>query len=131
MKNQNILCCLNENPIFVYHSIYTDQNELLEQIIINYITKNYQGKRWLRKESCFVDNVKFVYYEIQLETALKRVKKKSRYQYDSIERFCLSFLNFFLEKTPTKLLSFLRKIAAFTESELEEIEKEFNTENSK
>jgi len=101
MKNQNILCCLNENPIFVYHSIYTDQNELLEQIIINYITKNYQGKRWLRKESCFVDNVKFVYYEIQLETA------------------------------PTKLLSFLRKIAAFTESELEEIEKEFNTENSK
>jgi len=40
MKNQNILCCLNENPIFVYSPISSSKNDIFQQIIINYVTKN-------------------------------------------------------------------------------------------
>jgi len=126
MKNQNILCCLNENPIFSYSPLTNQGNECFEQIIINYITKGFSGKRWFKKENSLVDNVEFIYYEINLEQALKKIESGKKYKYNTMEQFCLSFLNYFLEDTPEKLLKFLKIKANFNEEDLKEIELEFN-----
>jgi len=126
MKNQNILCCLNENPIFVYSPISSSKNDIFQQIIINYVTKNIVGKRMFKKERTFVDNVEFFYYEINLEYAFRKINVRKKFKANSIEKFCLSFLNYFLEDNPSKLLNFLKDTANFSDEDLKEIELEFN-----
>lgn len=130
MQNQNILCCLNENPIFSYQPIGIVNGANFQQIIINYITDNFHGKRMFWKEKSHVDNVEFVYYEINLEHALRKVKTRKKYSYNSIEEFCLSFLNYFLEDSPKKLLDFLKSTANFNDDDLKEIEMEFQKVHS-
>ncbi len=131
MKNQNILCCIDENPIFMYSPILKEENKTLEQVIINYITKDFRGKRIIRMEKETSSNVEFIYYEINLEKAILKLMQRKKKRFSSIERFCLSFLNYFLEDTPKKLLEFLKRNQIFDDSELKNIEKEFNNSRQK
>ena len=126
MKNQNILCCLDENPIFVYKPIFSSTDDVFQQIIINYVTKNIVGKRMFKKERTFIDNVEFFYYEINLEYAFRKINVRKKFKANSIEKFCFSFLNYFLEDSPSKLLKFLKETANFSDDDLKEIELEFN-----
>lgn len=129
MKNTNILCCINDNPIFSYNPIITTENLDLDQIIINFLTGSNTSKRWIKKETTEEKNVKFNYYEINLTKAMEVTQKEKKYKNNSIENFCLSFSNLFLEKTPNKLISFLKKTQFFSEKELQEIEDYFYSKN--
>lgn len=125
MKNQNILCCINDAPLFSYSPILNKNFSKLDQIIINYVTEKTNCKRWIKKEKAKEGNVEFFYYEINLEKAYKYALKKKKYKYNSVENFCLSFLNYFLEDTPNNLLYFLKSTNSFTKEELEEIKLDF------
>jgi len=127
MTNRNILCCINENPLFSYSPISNESFPNLEQVIINYITRCPSSKKWLKKEKTIDENVEFLYYEINIEKAYTHLTKGRKYRYNTIENFCLSFLNFFLEETPDKLIEFLKTTDSFTEEELDDIRAYFTT----
>lgn len=129
MTNRNILCCINENPLFSYSPISNETYPNLEQIIINYVTKEPTSKRWLKKEQTVDENVEFLYYEINIEKAYAHLSKVKKLKNNTMENFCLSFLNLFLENTPDKLIHFLKETNSFTEKELEEIKKDFTKES--
>jgi len=65
--------------------------------------------------------------EINIEKAYTHLTKGRKYRYNTIENFCLSFLNFFLEETPDKLIEFLKTTDSFTEEELDDIRAYFTT----
>ena len=121
MKNQNILCCINDNPIFSYNPIAVEGNETMQQIILNYVTNNYVGKRWIHKEKTLVDSVEFFYYEINLEFAFQKIKKKARYQKNSLEHFCLFFLSYFLDENSDHLNDFFETVSNEGLQEIEDV----------
>jgi len=56
MKNQNILCCINDAPLFSYSPILNKNFSKLDQIIINYVTEKTNCKRWIKKEKAKLEN---------------------------------------------------------------------------
>lgn len=124
MLSKNILCCVNDNPIFYYTPLNIEK-DIIEQVIINYVLES-KNKRWLKKETVLDNNVLFSYYEINVEQAYEKITKNQNCKKNSAEEFCMSFIKYLTEDTPKKLIKFLRAMSSFTEKDLYEIEAEFN-----
>ena len=122
MKNENVLCCINDCPLFSYHPISQKENVIRSQIIINFVTENFAYKKWISKETVYDSNIEFYYYEINVEEAFRHLKKNNKISGNSIERFCLTFLNCFLQDNPKPLINFLRKTGTYSEEELKSFE---------
>lgn len=126
MINKNVLCCVNDNPIFLYKTLVQENNE---QIILNFLTTG-NPKKWIKKEKTNLEEIEFVYYEINIEKAFHKILTQKRYRKHSIESFSLSFLNYFLEETPEKLINFLNQMSPLTEEEIKDLKLEFQKINA-
>ena len=120
MKPKNILCCINDYPLFSYRPLENKPNVILEQNIVNFLTGKKTGP-WISKETTYESNVLFHYYEVSVEKACKMLSKGKKGKNGNIETFCLSFLNFFFEENFDNLINFLRSTNDFTEEELTEL----------
>lgn len=129
MINENILCCINDCPLFSYHSLGEEKDFIKKQNIINFVTQHPSSRHWITKETTFEGNVEIYYYEINVEKAFQYLKAQKKISGKSIERFCLTFLNFFLQETSSPLIEFLRRTKTYTESELKSFESLFQKEN--
>ena len=90
MLSKNILCCVNDNPIFYYTPLNIEK-DIIEQVIINYVLES-KNKRWLKKETVLDNNVLFSYYEINVEQAYEKITKNQNCKKNSAEEFCMSFI---------------------------------------
>ena len=122
MKNENVLCCINDCPLFSYNPISQKENTIRSQIIINFVTEKSTYKKWISKETVFESNVEFYYYEINVEEAFHYLRENKKISGNSIERFCLTFLNYFLQDSPKPLINFLRKTGNYSDKELKSFE---------
>ena len=122
MKNENVLCCINDCPLFSYNPISQKEDVIRSQIIINFVTEKSAYKKWISKETTFESNVEFYYYEINVEEAFRYLKENHKISGNSIERFCLTFLNYFLQDSPKPLINFLRKTGNYSDKELKSFE---------
>ena len=127
MKNENVLCCINDCPLFSYNPISQKENVIRIQIIINFVTEKSAYKKWISKETVFESNVEFYYYEINVEEAFRYLKENHKISGNSIERFCLTFLNYFLQDSPKPLINFLRKTGNYSDKELKSFETLFTS----
>ena len=127
LKNKNVLCCINENPLFSYRSLENENNTMFVQTIINFVTENSKNKneRWLKKESAYESNVAFIYYEVNVQKALLFLKNHPKKKWTEIEKFCFTLLNYILEETPENLMTFLANTKTLKEKELEKLKKTF------
>ncbi len=124
MKNKHFLCCINDCPLFCYHPIVTDDPIIVEQVIVNFVTGKTINDKWITRETTFESNVEFFYYEVNVEKAFQLMRKKKK-STSSIENFCFTFLNYFLQDSAEPLIEFLRSTNSFTNKELNEFRKLF------
>jgi len=96
MQNKNLLCCLNDVPLFFYSPII-ERQDYLEQTIINYVTEKPKNDTWFQTERRFIDGVEFFYYEINIINAKKLITARKKSKYNTMEYNCLELLKFFLE----------------------------------
>ncbi len=120
MKTKNILCCINDCPLFSYNSLNQKESVIIEQNIINFLTGKTRGP-WIKKEITYESNVLFYYYEVNVEKAWKLLYHGKKVKCNEIENFCLKFLNLFYEKKTDELIEFLKTTNNFTEEELQEL----------
>ncbi len=123
MKNKNILCCINENPLFSYRSLENENNTMFVQTIINFVTENSKNKneKWLKKESAYESDVAFIYYEVNVKEALLFLKKHPKKKWNEIEKFCFTFLSYVLEDKNENIII----TKNWNENDLEKIKKSF------
>ncbi len=124
MKNKNVLCCINDYPLFSYNPISNVEDKILQQVIINFITGKNHRKKWLTKETTYESNIEFIYFEVNVEKAFEIIRKKQKIK-GTVENFCLKFLNYFLQDSPEPLIEFLKSTETFNEKDLNDIRKYF------
>ncbi len=93
MPNANILCCLDESPIFSYNPLEGPNNVY---VIMNYVS--HKNKKWILKEKYLTVDVTIFYFEIQMDLALEKMNPKNKPPKSKLERFCLNLLGYIMKR---------------------------------
>ena len=96
MKNENVLCCINDCPLFSYNPISQKEDVIRSQIIINFVTEKSAYKKWISKETTFESNVEFYYYEINVEEAFRYLKENHKISIIYNNMYIIYFINLLL-----------------------------------
>ena len=91
MPNVNILCCYEDKPIFLYNPV---EKVSYQTVIINYVNKT--KNKWAERQLFQKGDVSFLYIEIQLKQAKKRLEKHMTPK-KVLDKWCLSFLEMILQ----------------------------------
>ena len=118
MREKNILCCINDFPLFTYQPLSQKKEKNREQNILNFVI-DPPSKKWIKKEIIDEKQIKLIYYEINMRTAILKLKKPTQSKKTEIESFCLSLLEYIIKENQEKLLTFLKNTNSLKEEELE------------